>query len=80
MPDESDFTDEQLARINEIHNAAYDLCRILAEKEDLEWDMSYIGEVADYASNLLVDRGFRVYYPERVADNDGNLIISEYYE
>lgn len=79
MP-EPEFTAEQLDRIDAIHNTAHDLCRILADDEHLEWDMYRIGEIAEFAAQLLCEQGIRVRYPARITDEFGNTEIHEYFE
>ena len=34
-----ELTQSQLERIDELHNAVYDLCVLFTENPDLEWDM-----------------------------------------
>ena len=67
---EIELSDEDIRRIDEVHNAVYDLCRILAESE-IEWDMSYIGEIADFAAEVLTKHGFPVRYPAIVYNDEG---------
>ena len=76
--DEPEFSDAQVQRIDEIHNAVYDLCRVLTENDDLEWDMAYIGEIADIACGILVDQGHRIRYPARIWDDEGPCYIVDY--
>ena len=42
-----ELNDGQLTRIDEIHNAVYGMCKVLPENPNLEWDMYYIGDIAD---------------------------------
>ena len=52
-----------------IYQAAFDLACAIASKEaeaedvPLEWDMSFIGEIADAAEAVLKNAGLRVCYP-----------------
>lgn len=69
----------QVARNDEIYNAVYSLCCLMTENDNLEWDMSYIGQIADVAADLLTSKGNRVHFPSIVADEDGNLHVEEYY-
>lgn len=69
----------QVERNDEIYNAVYTLCQIMAEDEDLEWDMAFIGEIADYAADLLTQRGIRVRFPSIVTDTDGTQYIEEFF-
>jgi len=81
MPDEElELNLEQLTRIDDIHNAVWKLCAVLTEDENLRWDMSYIGEIADLAAEVLVRDGHRVRYPAIVEDEDGTQHIEDYVE
>jgi len=75
-----ELSDEQLARCDEIYNAVYEMCKVVAEDKDLEWDMHYIGEIAELAADMLVDRGYRVKFPAVVTEKDGSQHIEEFYE
>ena len=78
--EELELSNAQLERIDEVENAVFDLCGILTEKEDLEWDISYIGEIADIAASILVEHGFPVRYPAIVTNVDGTQYITDYHE
>lgn len=67
-----EFSNSQTERIDEIHNAVFDLCMVLTEKDDLEWDMAYIGEIADVACEILRDCGFQIRYPAMLIDENGD--------
>lgn len=77
--DDLELSDAQVERNDEIYNAAYTLCQIMAENDELEWDMAYIGEIADYAAELLTNRGIRVRFPSIVTDDDGARYIENFY-
>ena len=77
MPD-IELSAEQISRIDEVDNAIYDMCKILVEDDELEWDMQYIGEIADIAAEILTAYGKRVRYPAVVTDEDGTEHIEEY--
>lgn len=88
MRDESyhgvELTAEQDARNDEIYDAVFGLCSILAEDEDLEWDMSFIGEIADRAASVMTEHGFKVRFPSIAYDTDCNGVVTgehveEYY-
>lgn len=59
---ELELNDDQIARNDEICNAVFELCKVLTENQKLEWDMEYIGDIADYASNALTLSGMKVRY------------------
>lgn len=77
--DEVELSDEQSERIDEIDNAVFELCKILSENSELEWDMSFIGEIADYAASVLFDHNIPVRYPSIVTNEDNSQYIEEYF-
>ena len=70
---ELELNDDQIAS-----NAVFELCKVLTENQELEWDMEYIGDIADYASNALTLSGMKVRYPAVVTCKDGSQYIEEY--
>lgn len=80
MMDNVNFTDAQLERIDSVQNAAYEFCKVLTENDNLEWNMEYIGKIADVASDILVECGFKVRYPAHVMTVDGNEYITDWHE
>lgn len=76
--EEVNLTDEQINRCDEIYNAVLNLCQILTEDKDLEWDMEYLGDITDYAVDTMVSYGKKVRYPGIVTDPDGSQHIEEY--
>ncbi len=74
------LSDEQLARCDEIYNVVYEMCKVIAGDEELEWDMYYIGEIAELVANMMVNRGYKVRFPAIVTEEDGSQHIEEYYE
>ena len=76
----TEFSKEQLKRIDEVENAVFEMCKVLTEDEKLEWDMDYIGEIADLASTIMVNLGHRVRYPAMVLDDDENDNIEDYFD
>lgn len=74
-----ELNDGQAARVDEIHNAVFEMCKVLAENPDLEWDMYYICDIADYAANMLCLMGNKVRYPAVVTGEDGRQYIEEYH-
>ena len=77
--DYPEFTDEQIRRMDEINNAVYQLGILMTNKEDLEWDISWIGEIADNLATMLYAKGYVVYYPTRYENADGKVVISDFY-
>ena len=74
-----ELSDEQSARNDEIYNAAYEFCKVLAEDENLEWNMEILGQLTDYAAELLTMHGRRVRYPSVVTEPDGSQRIEDFY-
>lgn len=57
--EELELSDAQSARNDEIYNAAYEFCKVMAEDDDLQWNMEILGELADLAAELLTRHGSR---------------------
>lgn len=51
----------------------------MAEDDDLQWNMEILGELADFAAELLTRHGSRVRYPAVVTEPDGGQYIEEYH-
>ena len=66
-----ELSGKQAARIDEIYDSVYEMCKVLTENPALERDMHYVGDIADYAANLLYLLGNRVRYPAVVTGEDG---------
>lgn len=77
--EELELSDAQSARNDEIYNAAYEFCKVMAEDDHLEWNMEILGELADLAAELLTRHGSRVRYPAVVTEPDGRQYIEEYH-
>lgn len=75
-----ELSDEQVARCDEIYNAVYEMCKVVADDEELEWDMHYLGEIAELAANMMVNMGYKVRFPAIVTEENGTQHIEEYYE
>ena len=76
--DELELNDEQIERLDEIYNGVFELCKIMSENQKLEWNMSFIGEIADCAESILTAHGIKVRFPSIVTDLDGSQRIEEY--
>lgn len=74
-----ELNDRQIERIDEVENAVYRLCKVLTENDDLEWNMPYIGEIADMAADILTKQGHKIRYPAIVEDESGEEHVEEYY-
>ncbi|MCD8098032.1 MAG: hypothetical protein LUE31_08365 [Lachnospiraceae bacterium] len=74
-----ELSNEQSDRVDEVCEAVMDLCKVMCEDPELEWDMQFIGEIADTAAHILTSCGKRVRYPSVVTEADGSQYIEEYY-
>ena len=74
-----ELSGEQAARNDEIYGAAYEFCKVVAEDENLEWTMEIIGQLADFAADLLTGHGSKVRYPSVVTEPGGRQHIEEFY-
>lgn len=75
-----ELSDEQSARCDEIYNAVYEMCKVVAGDEKLEWDMYYLGEIAELTANMMVNKGYRVRFPAIVTKEDGTQRIEEFFK
>lgn len=77
-----EFTDKQIHRIDEVQNAVYECCKVLTNlDDDLVWDMEYIGEIADVACDILVSKGYKIWYPAHVTELiSGKEYITDWHE
>lgn len=77
--EEVELTESQLIRLDNMYNAAHDLCTVITEEPDLEFDMYYAGTIVEFAVMLLLERGKPIRYPGIVTDDDGSSRVEEYY-
>ena len=75
---EVELSDAQARRCDEVYEAALQMCRALTEDEGLEWNMSFLGEIADMAASILARTGHRAHFPSVVTEDDGSQHIEEY--
>lgn len=73
-----ELSNKHSERNDEIYNAVFELCQVLSESSELEWNMSFIGEIADTAAAIMVDHGIPVRFPSIVTEKDGSQHIEEY--
>lgn len=76
---ELELSDDQVARIDTIHNAAYEFCKIMAEDENLFLSMDTIQQISEFAAELLTNQGSPVRFPAVVTEPDGKQYIEEIY-
>lgn len=79
MEENLELTNAQSDRVDEVYNAVFELCKTMTEDENLEWDMSFIGDIADYAAETLHNHEKRVHFPSIVTNEDDTQFIEEYY-
>ena len=77
---EVELSDAQAERCDEVYEAVMQMCRTLTEDEGLEWNMSFLGEIADVAASVLARTGDRVHFPSVVTEDDESQHIEEYVE
>ena len=77
--EELELSDAQADRNDEIYEAAFEFCKVLTENPDLEWDMAFLGEIADLAAGIMTEHGHKVRFPSVVTEEDGAQHIDEYY-
>lgn len=77
--EELELSDDQVARIDTIHNAAYEFCKIMAEDENLFLSMDTIQQISEFAAELLTNQGSPVRFPAVVTEPDGKQYIEEIY-
>jgi len=74
-----ELTDAQADRNDDIYEAAFEFCKVLTENPDLEWDMAFLGEIADLAAGIMTEQGHKVRFPSVVTEEDGTQYIEEFY-
>ena len=78
-----ELTDAQADRNDDIYEAAFEFCKVLTENPDLEWDMAFLGEIADLAAGIMTEQGHKVRFPSVVtedpagADPTGQIELTE---
>ena len=78
------FTDEQLDRLDQIQDAAYDFIKVIAEADDIPRDLNLIWELIYTAADALTDingehkRHVRI--PTHVTLKDGTEYTTDWYE
>lgn len=77
---EVEMNENQADRVDEVYEAVYEMCTVLAENANPEWDMAYIGEIADVAVSILASKGMKVRFPGVCTENDDSQYIEEYCE
>lgn len=77
--DANEFTKCQETRIDEIDNVVFEAIKIMLCNPNMEWDIGIIGPIADIIADDLTKRGYIVYYPALVYDDDNNGTISEFH-
>lgn len=78
--EEVELSDEQLERNDEVYKAVFQMCKTLTNVPDLEWDMEFIGDIAEYAAETLAQCGHKVWFPSVITEKDGSRHIENYYE
>lgn len=50
-------------RLDEVDNAIHNLCKVMLQNDDLNWNIEMITEIGLQVARALTDRGFDVWYP-----------------
>lgn len=77
--DELELTNGQVMQLEDLNNAAYEYLNILAFDQGLEWDVESLHALHEFASGLVVRKGYKAYYPSIVSDENGTR-RENYYE
>lgn len=77
--EELELDNEQAARNDEIYDTVFELCKVMAKNPDLEWNMGFIGEIADCAASILARQGIRVHFPSVVNHTNSTADICVHY-
>ncbi len=78
--EETEFTTEQLNRLDQIQEAACLFFNALAETDDESWDLDDIWRLIYEGSDLLTKRGRRVRVPTHVTEKSGKEYITDWFE
>ena len=73
-----ELNEEQLKRNDDIYNSVFEMCKVMTENDDLEWDMNIIGDIAEYAVQKLINKNYAIRFPSIVSDGD-NEYVEEFY-
>ena len=76
---ETEFTDEQLKRLDDVQQSAAEFLSALAETDDVVWDLDDIWDLIYEGSDRLTKRGRRVRIPTHVTTPDGKEFITDWY-
>ena len=74
-----EFTDEQLYRLDIVEEAARQFLNVLAETDDVVWDLDDVWDLIYEGSDRLTKRGRRVRIPTHVTTPDGKEYITDWY-
>ena len=80
LSEEPEFTDEQLARLDEIEAAAREFLNALSETDDVTYELEDVWDVIYLGCELLYKRGRIVRLPTHVTKKDGTEYITDWYE
>ena len=77
IEDEIELGEEHVEQLDKIYGSIHEICKIMTKNENLDYDMNYIGEIADSITDTLTAHGYDVYYPSVVTKEDGSQFIEE---
>ena len=79
MNKEPEFTDEQLERLDIIEDGTRKFLSVLAETDDVMWDLDDVWALIYEGADRLTKRGRRVRIPTHVTTTDGKEYITDWY-
>lgn len=74
-----EFSNEQLAIMDAVDNSIMQLCNIMTDGKVEEWDASIIAPIVNMISSFLNKKGYKVHYPTKFIDEEGNERVSDSY-
>ena len=79
--DEVELNALQLCRLDNIYNAVFEMCKVLTDNEELDYNMSYLGPITEFAVNTLLKSkvAHMINFPSVITNKDGSQYIEPYY-
>lgn len=72
-----ELDDEQTKQVDVVYEATQELCKAITKNEDLEWNMMWIGEIADIAAMILRRYDQETHFPGVITEENGIQYIVE---
>ena len=74
---EIELNDEQTKQVDAVYEATHELCKAITKNDGLEWNMMWLGEIADIAAMILRKYDQTTHFPGVVTEEDGTQYIEE---